>query len=690
MRNQLPLLSLSIAMILSPVYADELDTVTIKDSVQINPNVATPALYNRSTANNADGGAFLNQINGVSTSRFGGRGLEPVIRGQSQTRVNVLLDGAYIHGGCPNRMDPPSSWAALETYEEVKVLKGVQSVIHGSGGSGGTVLFERDSRGLAEEEGTHGRVSLNASSNGTLGDVLADGTVAGEQGYLRVISEIKKMDDYEDGDGRSVRSSFNHKQAGVIVGFTPNENRLLEISAEHNDFSDALYSGSSMDSPEESGNIVRLRYEDKPNLSWLNGIKVETYLSDVDHLMDNYSLRTAPKYGAMMPKADQSMLRATPTTSKTIGGHLQLNSKLGSSQWTYGVDVQNNNRDASLNNMDSGTTKAISFMWPDATIKQIGLFAESEQELSSTKRLKYGARVDFVNADANKAHIKPVVGMKTAQQVYTAYYGQQAIQQEETNLGGLLRYEQDLSNGFQIGLGLSRSVRTADASERYMNKWAMLAKDRWVGNPAIKAEKHHQLDFSIGQYRKNFNWNTVLFLDRVSDYILRDNARGQSGVLLADNASIYRNVDATLYGAEWEGRWALSKNWDISGSLAYVHADNDTDNRAIAQTPPLNGTLQLDYHQNRWGLGVRLRFANKQNRVDLLSSQEVGKTTGYGVLDLYANYQINETFSLRAGVDNVLDKTYAHHISRANLMDSQAFKVNEAGRNYWFKLNAEF
>ena len=146
----LPILSVSVAVSLSAITnvwaADQLDNIMIEDKVVINPNASTPEISTRSRATSADGADLLRQINGVSISRFGGRGLEPVIRGQSQTRLNVLLDGAYIHGGCPNRMDPPTSWAALETYENVTVLKGVQSLAYGGGGSGGTVLFERDTR----------------------------------------------------------------------------------------------------------------------------------------------------------------------------------------------------------------------------------------------------------------------------------------------------------------------------------------------------------------------------------------------------------------------------------------------------------------------------------------------------------------------------------------------------------------
>ncbi len=57
----------------------------------------------------SDGGELLQSLTGVSAIRMGGRALDPVIRGQKETQLNILLDGGYIHGGCPNRMDPPTA-----------------------------------------------------------------------------------------------------------------------------------------------------------------------------------------------------------------------------------------------------------------------------------------------------------------------------------------------------------------------------------------------------------------------------------------------------------------------------------------------------------------------------------------------------------------------------------------------------
>jgi iron complex outermembrane receptor protein len=673
-----------------------LDPVIVRDvfesRISINPNFSVPDEYNRVSPTSADGGEFLRQINGVSGSRFGGRGIDPVIRGQKETRLNILLDGAYIHGGCPNRMDPPTSWAALETYEEVVVIKGVQTLVYGGGGSGGTVLFNRNSRLLAsEQEGLHGRVSGMATDNGITGDVAADIMGSNEKAYLRGIAQVKSADNYKDGDGREVRSSFDHKQAGFVAGLTATKDRLFEFTYEKNEFSDALYPGAGMDSPEEDADIYRLKYTDTPATAWLNDIKVEAYFSDVYHLMDNYSLRTPPSYPLTHSKAGQPMLRATPTTSDTAGGHIIMQSWTGNTWWNYGLNIQNNERNAVLNNMDSGIAKSISYLWPGANIEQTGVFAEAETKLAQKQRLKYGLRLDYIRASADKADLKPEAGPKTANQLYQMYYGVKATDQTETNWGGLLRYEHGYGNDMVLFAGISRSVRTADASERYMNKFAMMPALQWVGNPEIRPEKHHQIDFGIGQQNERVSWNGVLFYDDVSDYILRDTARGQSGTLQANGADIYRNVDAVLWGTEVDAAWAFSKSWDLSGALAYVRATNTTDNdRPVAQTPPLNGRLSLDYSVPKWGVGGRVRFAAEQDRVDQYSKQEVGPTPSYAVLDLYGNYRINDVFNLRAGVNNMFDETYAEHVGRSNLMDPFAVRVNEPGRTFWLRADATF
>ncbi len=77
----------------------------------------------------SDGGELLRNIPGISGIRQGGRGIDPIIRGQSNNRLNILLDGAYVHGGCPNRMDPPTAYSSMNSYDNIIVIKGSQSVV---------------------------------------------------------------------------------------------------------------------------------------------------------------------------------------------------------------------------------------------------------------------------------------------------------------------------------------------------------------------------------------------------------------------------------------------------------------------------------------------------------------------------------------------------------------------------------
>ena len=63
-------------------------------------------------------------------------------------------------------------------------------------------------------------------------------------------------------------------------------------------------------------------------------------------------------------------------------------------------------------------------------------------------------------------------------------------------------------------------------------------------------------------------------------------------------------------------------------------------------------------------------------------------------LALNGGYRWSESLQLTAGVDNLLDRTYAEHL---NLGGNAAFgypadpvRINEPGRTFWSKLNVNF
>jgi iron complex outermembrane receptor protein len=90
-----------------------------------------------------DGADFLKTIPGFSVIRKGGTDGDPVFRGMAASRVNILLDGEQVLGGCGMRMDPPTAYVFPEAYDRIVVVKGPQTVLHGPGNSAASVSFER-------------------------------------------------------------------------------------------------------------------------------------------------------------------------------------------------------------------------------------------------------------------------------------------------------------------------------------------------------------------------------------------------------------------------------------------------------------------------------------------------------------------------------------------------------------------
>ena len=143
--------------------------------------------------------------------------------------------------------------------------------------------------------------------------------------------------------------------------------------------------------------------------------------------------------------------------------------------------------------------------------------------------------------------------------------------------------------------------------------------------------------------------------------------------------------------------WQLAESWKLDGSLAYVRGSNDTDGTALGQIPPLEVRLGANYDDKVWSFGGLLRGVAAQSRVAVnqgnIAGQDIAASAGFGVFSLNGGWRASKALQVNAGVDNLFNKTYAEHISRAGAMVSgftQTTRVNELGRNLWVKANVDF
>ena len=233
-----------------------------------------------------------------------------IIRGQQQNQLNMIMGDAFVNGACPGRMDPSSGYGVLAGYDRVRVLRGYESVTHGSGGS---VLFERDDPDFTEKA-IHARAG--AGYTGNIGSKMtsADLSVGNSKAYLRAYGEHQDAGNYRDGSGNTVSSAFHSNSGGILLSgeFLPSTRVALNVEAVRDD--DIHYSGSGMDAPWARADTWRLKVNHEEGLSFFDAMELSAYYADVEHLMDNYSVRRR--------KPDQPEGMRAPSSANSWGGKL--------------------------------------------------------------------------------------------------------------------------------------------------------------------------------------------------------------------------------------------------------------------------------------------------------------------------------------------------------------------------------
>jgi iron complex outermembrane receptor protein len=610
-----------------------------------------------------DGADYLKTIPGFSVIRKGGTDGDPVLRGMAGSRLNILLDGEQILGGCGNRMDPPTAYVFPESYDKITVLKGPQTVLYGPGNSAGTVLFERTIKRF-DPPGWKFNGSLAAGSFGR-NDQVADIRAGTPDYYFQGTATRSDANDYEDGDGRKVHSAFTRWSTNGALGWTPDNDTRLELTGTHSD-GQAAYADRTMDGVKFARDNVGLKFEKNRISPLVEKAEAQVFYNYVDHVMDNYSLRS--QSGAKM---------VSNPDRETVGGRAAIGLRLAEeTKATLGVDYQTNKHA-----LRSTTNYANLPRVEDASFRNYGLFGELTHFLGERDKLIAGLRADNWNAQDKRATLT-ITGLGTPANPTAGK------ERSETLTSGFGRYEHDLAGTpatLYAGLG---------HTERFPDYWELISatKESETTLSAFdsRPEKTNQLDAGVVYNSGNLTASVSGFYSKIDDYLMVQS----NFVKGARTATIVRNVNATTWGGEAGLSYALSSNWKTDATLAYVRGDNDTDGTALAQLPPLEGRLGLTYDNKLWTVGSLLRLVSEQSRFDLnkgnIVGQDIGHTSGFGVFSLNAGYRPKKGTLISGGIDNLFDKTYAEHISRGGAAVSgfaQTTRVNEPGRNLWVKLN---
>lgn len=605
----------------------------------------------------SDGADYLQSIVGFSAVNSGaGTNGDVTFRGMFGSRIKILTDGTENLGACPSRMDSPTSYISPESYDQITVIKGPQTVQYANTGSAATVIFERSPEQFKDDKNYRGQTSVLMGSFDRL-DQNIEVAAGDEQKYIRLNTNRSVSGSYKDGNGTIVPSDWERWNADLALGWTPDENTWVELTGGKAD-AEAVYAGRAMDGSKFARESLGLKLEKKNISDMIQKIEAQVNYNFNDHVMDNYSLREFQASPMM------SMPMASNVARKTLNARMAMTNEWNKLQLITGIDSQNNQhtkRNGSLMTPYQNQSRT-----KDMEFQSVGAFGELSYQLSDNNKLVSGLRLDQVNVEAVESN----------------------QERKETLPSAFVRFENhhpEHDDGkTYIGVGYV---------ERMPDYWELFSPKTGNGNTntfkSIDTEKTLQLDLGYQHEHGNLSSWVSAYTGLIQDFILtKYNANDQAET---------RNVDAVIAGAEAGIGYQFSDAIQADVSAMYAWGENTTDNTPLPQISPLEARVNLRYIQDNYTLGAYWRLVDGQNRISEREGNIVGydvkKSAGFGALSLNGTYHITNGVDLSVGVDNVLDRTYAEHL---NKMGSSGFgfaaneQFNNIGRNYWARVSMKF
>lgn len=602
-----------------------------------------------------------------------------VLRGFSKDNVLITVDDTQTFCACPNRMDPPAFHVSSQQIEAISVRTGPFSVDQGSS-VGGSVAVETQQAAAGEFGRLYGYLGSfdYYAGGGTAGLGLSDalsvlGGVYYQQGGV-----------YENGEGvrftalpgTNFQPQHLDRRAFEVITLEAKgtyryaDEGTLTLSYAYQDASDVLYPGLLMDAPEDTMHRVAATLRVPVRWRIADTLEASLAYSHVDHDMrDGLRLSLNNMGGAFVARG---YFMRTEARSAFASGKLTFRKALGAQEYLrYGVDV-------SRRYWDANNTIGMQHndMLPDAINDKFGAWAVYERRRGDWA-FEAGLRLEYGRSEAREdiSFVQSV--QATARNQATDFL---------PSLYGLV--SRDIADGLTAYMGVGLASRMPDPQERYLNLNRPMANPDWVGNPELDPVRNLEWQGGLEWRRGALDARASVFHAWVSDHIYLERLSVAPG-----DATSYTNIDARLYGVSFDGGWQVAEALRLEAGLAWQRGSkadlpDNASNTVLAEVPPLRGRVAAVYTDTALTAKAEVQFQDALERIDP-DLNEV-PVAGWAVLNLSVSYRLTAQLSLSAGVDNVLDKTYA--VANAFVRDPfrSGVLVPEPGRFWFMRAGLEF
>ena len=662
-----------------------LDPLYVRSSLLTQAGSPIEHIVGADLLRHADTAALVRNMPGASIVRNGSQTGILQLRGLSGDRVAVRVAGMTITPACPNHMDPPLHYAHPSRGDLIELKAGISPVSAGGDHIGGALLVKSADPDFAKSGELLLRGAFGASflGNQDATQLRADLSVANENAAVQYRGSAATADELRY-PGGTVSASGYDTTSHDLTGAWRTANGFIAADIGFSSTRDAGTPSLPMDMVEDDA--WHFGITQKETFTW-GTLENRLYVHDIDHLMDNFTLR---------PVMPGGMAMESPATSRDYGWRGMVTVPMGENKLRAGLDLHRNEFDAGQVDVMMGMRRDT---FEDNTRARYGAYVEWDQKHTDQWSSRYGLRGDVVSTDAGAVAngILPPPGMmRNAILADQAAFN--AADRSFTDVlpaaTAALRFEPDDDTDIELAAALKS--RAPSLIERYLwtplNASAGLADGRtYLGNLGLDPETSMQLALSATRKWDRWYAGVTPFYQNVYDYI-----QGMPTARMDTNGMPvlqYDNIDrAELYGLELAGGWQFTDELTLDGSISHVRGRNKDTGDDLYRIAPLHGLFDLGYRRDSWESHLEWAWASAQNRVSQMQNEPT--TPGYGILNLRVAKTFVDSVRVEVGVENLLDKRYSEHLGGVNRVPGGDLAMGEAipaaGRFAYVSIGWEF
>ncbi|MEI2636114.1 MAG: TonB-dependent receptor [Methylotenera sp.] len=575
-------------------------------------------------------GETLNGLPGVSATHFGPNASRPVIRGLDAERVRIMQSGVGVLDASSLSFDHAVGVDPL-IIEQIDVVRGPAALLYGGSAMGG-VVNAIDHRIPKEKlDGITGRAESrfggpDSTRNGAAVVDIGNNLFAihGDV-YTRKTSDL-------DIPGFSVSRRKSEADG------TPRENRGKLVNSSSDGDGGALGASLTFDN-----GYVGLSYSTLDN----NYGTVAEEAVRIDMNSDRWDLASEFK------NLDTIINRAKFRMAHTDYEHKELEDGI------IGTTFKNRGLESSLEAGHSpmfGLNGVVGFQFGNTNFEAIGEEAFVPSVNTQNKAVYVYEELPI---NQHKITFGGRMGHTTVDSKDSATFG--AGQNNSFNpnsfaLGGLYR----IDDYWSLTSNLSHNERAPSYFELYANGPHVATGQFEVGNSGFDKEKSNGLDAQL-RWKDGRNYmNVGAYYTRFSNFIGLFDTGNVDPVDLLPIAE-FRAVRAVFKGLEFDGKFGLTDNLDLTVRGDYVHARDKTNSDYLPRIAPLRLGAGLLYKLGNFSARLDAMHAFKQNDT---ADNEL-KTDSYTDVTALVAYKLPIKFNVElfAKATNLLDDEIREHAS---------------------------